>query len=181
MSCYYRLSELLILALSSNDEDNILLEHPNSIGAKYIIEKRNKNNSTSTSIDIITKIIIENIEENINFLPKNIENSIVIHFTLGDIINENKEEERLQKLKEIDYIKSLISNDTNQKYIIGNNFFDETNSINELEAEYFNSNNIDIDIFCAIKSKLFIEGKSFLSNLIVEIRKKLNLANIERN
>jgi hypothetical protein len=51
--------------------------------------------------------------------------------------------------------------------------------INELHAEHFNSNNADIDLCCAIKSKLFIQGRGFFSKLIVEIRKKLNLDNIE--
>ena len=46
--------------------------------------------------------------------------------------------------------------------------------INELEAEYFVSNNADIDLCCAVKSKVFVQGKGFFSRLIVEIRKKLN-------
>ena len=47
--------------------------------------------------------------------------------------------------------------------------------INELEAEYFVANNADIDLCCAVKSKIFVQGKGFFSQLIVEIRKKLNL------
>ena len=50
--------------------------------------------------------------------------------------------------------------------------------INELEAEYFVSNNADIDLCCAVKSKVYVQGKGFFSRLIVEIRKKLNLQSI---
>jgi hypothetical protein len=97
---------------------------------------------------------------------------------------------------EIDYIKSLVINDINPKYVIGKCFFAKPSStnyeecinlsnkylhnvINELEAKYFNSGNPDIDLYCAVKSKIFIQGKGFFSKLIVEIRKKLNLNSIE--
>ena len=53
------------------------------------------------------------------------------------------------------------------------------NVINELDAEYFNSGNADIDLYCGIKSKIFIQGRGYFSKLIVEIRKKLNLKSIE--
>jgi hypothetical protein len=53
------------------------------------------------------------------------------------------------------------------------------NVINELDAEYFNSGNADVDLFCAVKSKIFIQGRGFFSKLIVEIRKKLGLVSIE--
>ena len=53
------------------------------------------------------------------------------------------------------------------------------NVINELKAEHFNSEDADIDLCCAIKSKIFVQGRGFFSKLIVEIRKKLNLLNIE--
>jgi hypothetical protein len=53
------------------------------------------------------------------------------------------------------------------------------NVINELDAEHFDSGNTDIDLCCAVKSKLFLQGRGFFSKLIVEIRKKLNLKNIE--
>ena len=50
--------------------------------------------------------------------------------------------------------------------------------MNELEAEYFVCNNADIDLCCAVKSKVFVQDKGFFSQLIVEIRKKLNLQSI---
>jgi hypothetical protein len=97
---------------------------------------------------------------------------------------------------EVDYIKSLVSNDINPKYVIGKCFFARPSStnyeecinlsneylnnvINELQAEHFNYGNADVDLYCAIKSKIFVQGKGFFSKLIVEIRKKLNLNSIE--
>ena len=90
----------------------------------------------------------------------------------------------------------MIINDHNKKYIIGKCFFaiyssrnyDECihksnvylqNVINELHAEHFNSGNADTDLCCAVKSKVFIQGKGYFSKLIIEIRKKLNLPSIE--
>jgi hypothetical protein len=40
--------------------------------------------------------------------------------------------------------------------------------INFLKAEYFVSNDADIDLWCAVKSKKFVQGKYFFS---AEIRK----------
>ena len=50
--------------------------------------------------------------------------------------------------------------------------------INELEAKYFDSGDADLDLCCAVKSKVFVQGKGFYSQLIVEIRKNLNLQSI---
>jgi hypothetical protein len=192
----YRLGDLVSLQLSEYDINNILREHPNSIGSKYILEKRN--NNCCNNIDLITKIVMENIEQNLDFLPKNITDSTLIHLRLGDTVAGNEWHEKIKRPLKIDYIKSLVSNDTNPKYVIGKCFFAVTSStnyeecinksneylhnvINELQAEHFNSGNADIDLCCAVKSKLFIQGKGFFSKLIVEIRNKLNLISIETN
>jgi hypothetical protein len=187
----YRLGDLVLLNLDGNE---ILREHPNSIASKYILEKRN--NNCCNNIDLITKIVMENIEQNIDLLPKNITESTLIHLRLGDVVAGNFEHEKAKRPLKVDYIKSLVANDTNPKYVIGKCFFAQPSStnyeecihlsneylqnvINELHAEHFNSGNADIDLYCAVKSKLFIQGKGFFSQLIVEIRKKLNLNNIE--
>jgi len=189
----YRLGDLVLLNLCENDINEILTEHPNSIGSKYIQEKRNNN---SCNIDIITKIVTEHIEQHLDFLPKNITDSTLIHLRLGDVVAGNEWHEKIKRPLEVNYIKSLVANDTNKKYVIGKCFFSRPSStnyeecinlsneylhniINELQAEYFNSGNADIDLCCAVKSKLFIQGKGFFSKLIVEIRKKLNLNSIE--
>ena len=187
----YRLGDLVLLDIDGNE---ILREHPNSIGSKYILEKR-KNNKCN-KIDIITEIVLKHIEQNLEFLPKNITESTLIHLRLGDVVAGNKDHEKAKRPLEVDYIKSLVANDTNPKYVIGKCFFAKPSStnyeecinlsnkylqnvINELQAEHFDSGNADIDLCCAVKSKLFIQGRGFFSKLIVEIRKKLNLNSIE--
>jgi hypothetical protein len=190
----YRLGDLLFVGLSENEINEILTEYPNSIGAKYILEK--SKNIYSNNIDIITNIVMQHIEENLDFLPKNITDSTLIHLRLGDVVAGNEWHEKLKRPLEVNYIKSLLANDTNQKYVIGKCFFAKPSStnyeecitlsneylhnvINELQAEHFNSGNADIDLCCAVKSKLFIQGRGFFSKLIVEIRKKLKLNSIE--
>ena len=190
----YRLGDLVLLDLSENETNEILMEHPNSIGSKYILEKRN--NTGYNNIDLITKIVMEHIEQNLHFLPKNITDSTLIHLRLGDVVAGNEWHEKIKRPLEVDYIKSLVSNDTNPKYVIGKCFFARPSSINyeecinksneylhnvinELQAEYFNSGNADIDLCCGVKSKLFIQGRGYFSKLIVEIRKQLNLSSIE--
>jgi hypothetical protein len=190
----YRLGDLLFVGLSENEINEILTEYPNSIGAKYILEK--SKNIYSNNIDIITNIVLQHIEENLDFLPKNITDSTLIHLRLGDVVAGNEWHEKLKRPLEVNYIKSLLANDTNQKYVIGKCFFAKPSStnyeecitlsneylhnvINELQAEHFNSGNADIDLCCAVKSKLFIQGRGFFSKLIVEIRKKLKLNSIE--
>ena len=190
----YRLGDLVMLDLGENEINEILMEHPNSIGSKYILEKRN--NTSYNNIDLITKIVMKHIEQNLHFLPKNITESTLIHLRLGDVVAGNECHEKIKRPLEVDYIKSLVSNDTNPKYVIGKCFFARPSStnyeecinksneylhnvINELQAEYFNSGNADIDLCCGVKSKLFIQGRGFFSKLIVEIRKRLNLNSIE--
>jgi hypothetical protein len=190
----YRLGDLVLVHLEENEMNEILMEHPNSIGSKYILEKRN--NTHCNNIDLITEIVMKHIAQNLEFLPKNITDSTLIHLRLGDVVAGNEWHEKLKRPFETDYIKSLVSNDTNPKYVIGKCFFAKPSStnyeecivksneyldnvINELQAEYFNSGNADIDLCCAVKSKLFIQGRGFFSKLIVDIRKKLNLNTIE--
>jgi hypothetical protein len=191
----YRLGDLVLLdCLNEHEKNDILTEYPNSIGSKYIIEK-NKNKDCN-NIDLITKIVMENIEENINLLPKNITKSTLIHLRLGDVIAGNEWHEKLKRPLDINHIKLLLIDDINPKYVIGKCFFAKTSSknykecidlsneylhnvIDELQAQHFNSGNADVDLYCAIKSKLFIQGRGFFSKLIIEIRKKLILNSIE--
>lgn len=190
----YRLGDLIFIGLSENEQNEILTDYPNSIGSKYILEKRN--NNCLNNIDLITKIVMENIEQNLDLLPKNITESTLIHLRLGDVVAGNEWHEKIKRPLELNYIKSLVANDNNPKYVIGKSFFAKPSStnyeecinlsneylhnvINELDAEYFNSGNADVDLYCAVKSKIFIQGRGFFSKLIVEIRKKLNLNSIE--
>ena len=190
----YRLGDLVLLELSKTEQDEILSDYPNSIGSRYILKKRITNRFNN--IDLITKIVMVNIHNSLDLLPKNITESTVIHLRLGDVVAGNEWHEKIKRPLEVDYIKSLVANDNNPKYVIGKCFFAKPSStnyeecinssneylhnvINELEAEYFNSGDADIDLCCGVKSKLFIQGRGFFSKLIVEIRKKLNLSSIE--
>lgn len=189
----YRLGDLIFCELDENTKNQILSEYPNSIGSKYILEKKN---NSSNNIDIITKIVLEHIEQNLEFLPKDISDSTLIHLRLGDVVAGNAWHEKIKRPLEVDHIKSLLTNDTNKKYIIGKCFFAEPSSrnyeecirssneylqnvINDLQAEHFDSGNADIDLCCAVKSKLFIQGRGFFSKIVVEVRKKLNLTSVE--
>lgn len=193
----YRLGDMVMLNnLNDYEKNDILRDYPNSIGSKYITEIR-KNNSYN-NIDLITKIVLEYIDEHLELLPKDIADSTLIHLRLGDVIAGNEWHEKVKRPLEVNHIRTLLINDTNKKYVIGNCFFaapsstnyDECinlsnkyleNVVNELSAEHFNSKNADIDLCCAVKSKSFVQGKGFFSKLIVEIRRKLNLDSIETN
>jgi len=190
----YRLGDLIDLNIGIDAENEILIEHPNSIGSKFILEKR-ENNNNNNNIDIITKIILEHTDQIANLLPTDIQDSTVIHLRLGDVVGGNEWHEKLKRPFDIDYLKSLLCNNNDKKYIIGKCFFakpssnnyDECinlsnkylkDSLNELNAIHFDSGNADIDLCCAVKSKLFLRGKGYFSKLIYDVREKLNLKNI---
>ena len=176
--------------------EKILKEHPDSFGSKYILEKEKNNNcSNCSNIDIITTIVMEYINKNIELLPKDISESIVIHLRLGDTVGGNEWHELAKRPLSIDYLKQLLDQNNQKKYVIGKCHFGTHSSpnieesitlsnkylkdvINEFEAEHFNSGNADLDLCCAVKSKLFIQGKGYYSQLIVDIRNKLNLESI---
>ena len=188
----YRLGDLFFLDLNEYDINKILDEHPNSIGSKYIIEKKNKNNSLS-NIDLITKIILEFSEQIKHLLPICIDTSTVIHLRLGDVIAGSEWHEKMKRPLPVDDLRKKLDGNNTKKYVIGKCFFADTSSkknidesidlskkylkvvLNEFDGNHFDSGNPDIDLCCAIKSKLFIQGRGFFSKLIVEVRKKLNL------
>ena len=190
----YRLGDLVLLGLDRKEINEILTEHPNKIGSKYIVEK--VNNNSYNNINIITKIVLEHIKQNLDFFPKDILDSTLIHLRLGDVVAGNEGHEKSKRPLDIEYIKSLTENDTNKKYVIGKCFFAKPSStnygecislsneylqnvINVLHAEHFNSGNADMDLCCAVIAKTFIQGKGFFSKLIAEIRKILILHTIE--
>lgn len=189
----YRLGDLIGLDIGIDAENEILIEHPNSIGSKYILEKRN--NNSNSNIDIVTNIILEHTDQIANLLPTDIQDSTVIHLRLGDVVGGHEWHEKLKRPFDIDYLKSLLNNNNDKKYIIGKCFFakpssnnyDECinlsnkyleDSLNALNAIHFDSGNADIDLCCAVKSKLFLQGKGYFSKLIYDVREKLNLKNI---
>jgi len=185
----YRLGDLVLLGLTEDEKSELINENPNSIGTEYILSQKLSNN-----IDLITNIVLKHIEKNIHLLPKDIENCTVIHLRLGDVVSGNEWHEKLKRPISVNYLKKIAPN--NKTYIIGKCFFCKSSStnydictnnsnqylknvINNFDAEHFDGGNADIDLCCAVKSKYFIQGRGFFSKLIIEIRKNLNLLNIE--
>jgi hypothetical protein len=190
----YRLGDLVLLELGENEQNELLSDYPYSIGGKYILRKRNRD--TRDNIDIVTEIALGHLKQHEHLLPKDIAHSTVIHLRLGDVIAGNEWHERLKRPISKHDIKALIGDDMNKKYVIGKCFFAKTSSTNyqdcvtysniylqnvltELGAQHFDSGNADIDLCCALKAKVFLQGRGFFSKLIVEIRKRLNLHTIE--
>ena len=154
-----------MLNLQPHEQEELLKDHPESFGSKYILEKRKNNNCNN--IDIITKIVLEYIDQNMELLPKDISESIVIHLRLGDVVAGYQLHEQAKRPLSIDYLKLLLKKNIRKKYIIGKCHFGcpshsstnykecitlsniyLRNAINELEAEHFDSG----DACCAVKS-----------------------------
>lgn len=190
----YRLGDLVLLGLGDDDKDEILRDFPNSIGSEYILEKRT--NVDIDNIELITKIVVARLETNFDFLPKDIGNSTIIHLRIGDVVRGTEWHEVIKRPFSLDYIQSLLPNNEDKIYVMGKCFFAKTSSanhddcisssseylqniINGLNCHYFDGGDADIDLCCAVKSKCFIQGRGFYSKLILEIRKRLNLQNIE--
>jgi len=113
---------------------------------------------------------------------------------LGDVVAGDKWHEKHKRPFDVDFYKSVIPNQNT--YVIGKPFFAKTSStnyeesveisekylenlINELGAKHFDGGHADIDLCCAVACECFVQGKGFFSDLIVQIRKKLNKKNIE--
>lgn len=188
----YRLGDLVLLSLSDTEKQELIEENPNSLGSKYLLDTGVPYNN---NIERITKLVLENIESCVHLLPNDISESTVIHLRLGDVISGKQEHEALKRPFSVEYIKSIVTN-TDKIYVIGKCFFAKTSStnyeecitssnlylqnvLNALNATHFDSGNADIDLYCAVKAKVFVQGKGYFSKLIVEIRKELNLANVE--
>ena len=183
----YRLGDLVLLKLTNDEINQILVDHPKSIGSTYILRKRM--NPNLNNINLITDIVSEYMNSIV--LPQDVVHSTVIHLRLGDVIAGDTVHEKQKRPYDINYIKSLVKNDATKKYVIGKCFFAQPSSKNyeecirlsdiylkevlqELNAVHFNSDNADIDLCFAVKSKHFVQGKGYFSKLIVEIRNRLN-------
>ena len=149
------------------------------------------------SIDLITKIVLEYIRNNRHLLPNDIEECTVIHLRIGDVLAGNKDHEKIKRPLSIEYLKDALKDNYSKKYVIGKCHFgcpshsstnyEECitlsniylqNVLDEMHATHFNSGNADIDLCVAVKAKLFVQGRGYYSQLIVDIRKLLNLQSI---
>ena len=187
----YRLGDAFHSKLYDEDIQELLREHPNTIGAEYLTSQKKEE---TKCIDTITRIVQKYVEKYKYLLPEDIEKSTVIHLRLGDVVAGNTWHEKLKRPLDVNFYKGIIPN---QKiYVIGKPFFAKTSStnfeesikmsedyiktfINELDAKHFDGGHADIDLCCAIACECFVQGRGFFSDLIVEIRKKLNKKNIE--
>jgi hypothetical protein len=195
----YRLGDLVLLQLKEEEKDEILRDHPDSIASEYILETRKIKNKLNMNqkIDLITKIALKHSEKYKDLYPEDIKNSVLLHLRLGDVVSGTHYSEKSKRPLSIDYLKKIAPKNM-KLYIIGKPFFAKPSSTNyeeciinsqkylenaltTLNGTHFIGNNADIDLCCALKSKYFIQGKGYFSKLIVEIRKKLKLFNVETN
>jgi hypothetical protein len=183
----YRLGDLVCLSLTNNELKELLNENPNSIGAKFINEL--SINPFLNKFDLITFIVINELNNKSNLLPNDIKQSTVIHLRLGDVIAGNNSHELIKRPYTIEELKKVIP-PYNKNYIITKNFFAKTSSKNYDECiqksnEYLNevittfngiklnNDDADMDLLCAVQAKHFVQGKGYFSQLIYEIRKRI--------
>jgi hypothetical protein len=187
----YRLGDAFQSKLYDEDIQELLSDHPDTIGAEYLLSQKKEE---TKCIDTITGIVQKYVEKYKHLLPQDIEKSTVIHLRLGDVVAGNTWHEKLKRPFDVNFYKGIIPNQ--KTYVIGKPFFAKTSSanfeesikmsedyiktfINELDAKHFDGGHADIDLCCAIACECFVQGKGFFSDLIVQIRKKLNKKNIE--
>tara|TARA_R110000868_G_scaffold21958_1_gene90667 strand:- start:7772 stop:8374 length:603 start_codon:yes stop_codon:yes gene_type:complete len=195
MISYYRLGDLVLLSLTPQEERKLLEHHPNTIGSAYIL---NRPKLAFNKIALITRIFFEYSEANRHLIPADIMNSVVIHLRLGDVVAGTTEHESGKRPHPVEYLQAQLKgcDDCAKRYLIGACFFAETSStnveecqvksnlylnavLNETRAEHLNSGVADIDLCIGVLAKQFIQGKGYFSQLIVDIRKHLNLPSIE--
>jgi hypothetical protein len=187
----YRLGDLINGFLQPYEIANLINEHPDSIGAEYF-----KEFLSVYDIRKLSDIVQNRINNNLVSLPVDIQNSIVIHLRLGDVVSGNEWHEKAKRPHNIDYyINNLKDSDSYSKiYIIGKPFFAHTSSknydeciensnlylnsvIGQLKAEYYDGGFADMDLCAAVLSKKFIQGKGHFSKLITDIRRHLGKFN----
>ncbi len=196
----YRLGDLVFLQLKEDEQKNILNNHHDSIGTEYIhtIKKLTQMRyrlNIFQKIEIITKIALKHSQKYKDLYPVDIKNSTLVHLRLGDVISGTHSYEKIRRPLPIEILKKIIPKN-NKVYIIGKPFFGKPSSTNyeecvinsekylesaltELNGTHFDGNSADADLCCALNAKYFVQGKGYYSKLIVEIRKKMKLQNIE--
>jgi len=193
----YRLGDLVILQnLSRCEENDILRDHPDSIGAMFVKVKRCGSYQSRYNIDVITKLIEEYAQKHMGCLPSNIQESTVIHLRLGDVVAGNEWHEKLKRPLEISELEKKLEGDTNPRYVLGKCFFASLSSTNyeeciaasdryladvvgSLGAVHFDSGCADTDLCCAVMAKQFIQGRGYFSELIVEVRRHMGKPCVE--
>jgi len=95
----YRLGDLVLLSIEDNVINEILLQYPNSIASKFILQGGHKNDM-HTKMNIITDIVVEHMQQykDKNIIPKDINNSVVIHLRLGDVVAGHRSDEIIKSI-----------------------------------------------------------------------------------
>ena len=188
----YRLGDLISHpnGLNQNEKELLAIEHPDSIGADYLLLQDGQ-----TGIKKAAKIVLNRIDKYKELFPQDIEESVVIHLRLGDVVSGNECHERGKRPMNTEYYKSL-NIDNKKIYVIGKCFFASTSSNNydecitdsdrylhsvleNLNAHHFDGGNADIDLCFAVLAGNFIQGRGFFSKLIVDVRKEMGKSSIE--
>jgi hypothetical protein len=142
-------------------------------------------------LDTITKLVVECTEGALGRMPTDISESIVVHLRLGDVVAGNACHEKEKRPYAVEQLCDALRDRTEKKYVIGKCFFAKPSSknydeciqqsdkymaevLNALNATHLDGGDADIDLCCAVKAKLFVQGKGCFSMLITEIRKRLN-------
>lgn len=189
----YRLGDLVFVWVEEEDQELILSDYPDSIGAKFILEKRK--NHHRDNVTIMYDIVSHLLKKENDIIPEDVNDSTVIHLRLGDVIAGTAVHEQGKRPLSIDYLKEELKDNADKRYVMGKCFFARSSSTNyfecvkksneylqsvitDLNAEYFDSGNADIDLLVGIKSKLFVQGKGYFSKLIVCLRDRMGLPNI---
>jgi hypothetical protein len=193
MTSSYRLGDLIVQGYDNprlNDE--IVNEHPGSIGCDYVLSAKKQDR-----IGNATEIVLKHMEKHAALFPPDIENSTVVHLRLGDAVGGNHWFEKNLRPMDVSYYQGIIPQ--GKVYVIGKchfgrwecstNFEECTQlsnaylmqTLSVLNATHFDGGNADVDLCCAVKAKLFVQGRGFYSKLIVEIRQRLGLQSVETN
>ena len=180
----YRLGDLFYKLLKKKDTIQLILENPDTIGSEYA-------ESSKHDMHTLVSIVNKYSEKYEHMLPDDIETSTVIHVRLGDAVMGNTWHEKIKRPIDITKYNKINSNVDNNIYVIGkchictihastnhNEMIAESNKyMNEmltfLNARHFDGQHADIDLICACKANVFVQGQGYYSKLIVEIRKHM--------
>jgi hypothetical protein len=190
LSCY-RIGDIIIQGVNDASlNSDILLEHPNTIGSDYILTQNKMDR-----IGITTQIVLNHLQKYNHLFPQDIIDSTVVHLRLGDAVGGHHFYEKRLRPLDVSYYQMVIPH--GKVYVIGKCHFGKGDSstnydecrelsnkymstiLNTLGAKHFDGGHPDIDLCFAIKSKHFVQGRGFYSQLIVEIRRRLGLKSIE--
>ena len=179
----YKLGRLVLTPFNEDEKTQIILNHKNSIGGKFILKLFEiepiiaptiiTNEILNKRIEIFINILNECIPNIYHRLPENIKESTVIHLRLGDVVAGTSEYEYKRrpitsnemKLLLDDYYNKKIDNintEKSNKYIIAKNFFSKGSSINYDEC--IEKSNIYLN-----EIKELVNGKHITGNNTTDI------------